>query len=72
MFSHCGTSVGEEKEGDAFFLSKPSHSWERFLIRASDVYFVISADLQDVPPVLDQVYINKQIHTKLFLLKGIS
>lgn len=54
MFSHCGTSEGEEKEGDAFFLLKPlyldgetSHSWERFLIRnvASDVYFVISADL---------------------------
>lgn len=54
MFSHCGTSVGEEKEGNTFFLLKSSylegetsHSWERFLIRntASDVYFVISVDL---------------------------
>lgn len=61
------------KEGNTFFLLKSSylegetsHSWERFLIRnmASDVYFVISSDLEDVPPVLYGTYKQTNSHVQ--------
>lgn len=78
MFSHCGTSVGEEKGGEAhsfsvsiLLLGKSNipqlgdSGRERLLIRhvLSSVYSVISADLQDVPYILYYVQINKQINS---------
>lgn len=66
MFSHCGTSVGKEERGEEhsfaliLLLGKRNipqlGEWERerFSKRhiISSVFSAISADLQDVPPIL--------------------